>query len=139
MQHMAAERISDPSSAQRRRTYKSRKTGISPEGDDRDGRVCIRKYVPSSYERLEKHRVLQSWPLLYRPHTHAYNHTNMRIRAQFIIIKCAMERHAACTLLSRQLCTAMPHLLHFYHLSLSFSLYAFYGMHFVDSECFRNV
>lgn len=108
----AAERISDPSYGAKTED-KGRGTEIR-----RRWSWWKRMYtqVRAFFIRaLREARGITAPPLLYRPrtHRHAYNHTNMRIRAQFIIIKRAMERHAAaCALLSRQLCTAMPHLPH---------------------------
>lgn len=97
----------------------------------------------SSVRALREARGITVPPLLYRPrtHRHAYNHTNMRIRAQFIIIKRAMERHAACALLPATLHRdATPSSLRNVS-SISPSLPARFlrGMHFVGGECFRNV
>lgn len=64
MRHMAAERISDPSygakTDETREERGEKGGGETGSEDDRDGGACIRKYVLSSYERLEKREVLQS-------------------------------------------------------------------------------
>lgn len=91
MQHMAAERISDPSydgakTVERGRNGARRGDRIS-EGDDRDGGTCVRKYVLSSYKRLEKREVSQHRRYYIAPHidTRSYNRACARAYARNLL------------------------------------------------------
>lgn len=149
---MAAERISDPS--------------YGAKTEDKGGGTEIRRrwswwkrmctQVRASFVRaLREARGYCSPVVIISPHRHACNHTNMRIRAQFIVIKRAMVRHGA----SRPFKPATLHrdatpssLRNVSSISLPLTLppslpppsfsgcTAFLcGMHFVGGECFRNV